>query len=38
MHEKEQEKVKQIEGWIDLDGAIRRQLRRKLRKQGLRVR
>jgi len=36
--EKEQEKVAAIEEWIDMKGAVRRNLRRELRKHGLRVR
>jgi predicted DNA-binding mobile mystery protein A len=35
---KKQEKVEQIEEWIDLEGATRRQLRKELRRRGLRVR
>ncbi len=36
--ENEQKKVTAIGKWIDLDGAVRRDLRKALRKRGLRVR
>jgi predicted DNA-binding mobile mystery protein A len=36
--EKKQEKVTAIGEWVDLDGAVRRHLRKELRERGLRVR